>query len=356
MEKGPPYSLRKFHTQEKESGEIRRSHLTSLIGKYSLFGCLTCYETFNRSAHLHRDNICIGERKCDSLGNLTRFVFKSYYEIFSLVENFSSGLLKENLVPRNSENLMVIGLYLKNSTNWVVCEQACFRISAVTVPLYETFDANTIGYIIKQTEMTTIVSISKNVGSILAMKRKSDLLHLQAIIVSDNIPEDLSLIIAAKKLNIRLLSFDHIVRVGRAFPSPPRPPSPESLASFCYTSGTTGNPKGAMLTHRNFITVMVSGLEGVINVQSADLYLSFLPLAHIFERVVINGLLASGSGIAFYSGDLLKLVDDLKNLRPTIFCAVPRLLNRIRDKILQVTLNALTGLTAILILQLNKFQ
>ena len=112
---------------------------------------------------------------------------------------------------------------------------------------------------------------------------------------------------------------------------------------MCYTSGTTGQPKGAMITHRNLISVTASGIESCLHIHHSDDYLSFLPLPHIFERVVITGLLSAGSAIAFSQGDPLKIIEDVIALQPTIFCAVPRLLTRIHTKIIQ-KVNSTPGL------------
>jgi len=88
-----------------------------------------------------------------------------------------------------------------------------------------------------------------------------------------------------------------------------------------------------MLSHRN-ITSFLSALHNHdVKFFDTDVYLSFLPMPHVFERVVIAGLVCYGSNIVFYAGDMLKLKDDCKLVRPTIFIAVPRIFNRIVEKI-----------------------
>lgn len=102
---------------------------------------------------------------------------------------------------------------------------------------------------------------------------------------------------------------------------------------FCYTSGTTGDPKAAMLTHKNFIAVSAGCLEHGIDLSENDLSISYLPLAHSFEKALFVTGIISGCQYGFYSGDPLKLLDDMKVLKPTIFPSVPRLFNRIYDRI-----------------------
>ena len=105
---------------------------------------------------------------------------------------------------------------------------------------------------------------------------------------------------------------------------------------LCYTSGTTGVPKGALITHQNIIAVANAAMSSVFaDLSSTDVYLSFLPLPHIFERMVLTAMLSSGGAVGFFQGDPLKIVEDTVALMPSIYCAVPRLLNKIHDKIIE---------------------
>ncbi|KAI4368336.1 hypothetical protein MLD38_016904 [Melastoma candidum] len=121
--------------------------------------------------------------------------------------------------------------------------------------------------------------------------------------------------------------------VGQSNLQPFYPPNPDDIATICYTSGTTGTPKGAVLTHGSLVA-SVAGSTMNTKFYPSDVAISYLPLAHIYERA--NQIMAVHFGIAvgFYQGDNLKLMDDMATLRPTVFASVPRLYNRIYSGII----------------------
>ena len=116
---------------------------------------------------------------------------------------------------------------------------------------------------------------------------------------------------------------------------------------FCYTSGTTGEPKAAKLTHKNFIAVSTASKYAGFDVNTDDTMISYLPLAHSFEKVLFSLSMVRGTKIGYYGGDVLKLTDDCQALQPTLFPSVPRLYGKIYDKI-QSRLRELTGVKSYL--------
>lgn len=115
---------------------------------------------------------------------------------------------------------------------------------------------------------------------------------------------------------------------GQGEPLPYPEISDKDCFSFSYTSGTTGNPKAAMLSHGNLIAISTASKASPIDLNSEDVHLSYLPLPHIFERLIVWGGLYYGAAIGFYGGDVLKLKLDLAVLKPTVFVSVPRLYNK----------------------------
>ena len=130
-----------------------------------------------------------------------------------------------------------------------------------------------------------------------------------------------------------VISMSQLRETGRKSINPLPNLDGDTISTISYTSGTTGNPKGVLLSHSNIVSTL-GGLDGgEFNVLSTDTHLSYLPMAHVFERLVAYAFVIAGGKIGMFNGDTLKLKDDLRDLKPTIFCSVPRLYNRFYDLI-----------------------
>lgn len=107
------------------------------------------------------------------------------------------------------------------------------------------------------------------------------------------------------------------------------------MFTISYTSGTSGNSKGVMLTNGNFSSAVtnIMAMAAQFSFGKDDVYISYLPLAHVFDRLGVHTILMCGGSIGFLSTIILKLTDDLKSLKPTIFPSVPRLLNKVYDRV-----------------------
>lgn len=148
---------------------------------------------------------------------------------------------------------------------------------------------------------------------------------------------DKSIQMDAKDVGIQVYHINEVVEEGKKhanFDLAATMPKADDIYMFCYTSGTTGDPKAAKLSHGNLIAAASATLYvGGIDFSDDESIISYLPLAHSFEKSIFATCCITGMSIGYFSGDPLKLLDDLKELKPTYFPSVPRLFNRIYDKI-----------------------
>lgn len=191
-------------------------------------------------------------------------------------------------------------------------------------------------HIINETEMEYIIASKDKIKNILDIKASIPM--IRHIISMDQNVDDQTMQ-RAKELGVDIHTFEQVEELGADVTKESEMPSVEDVATICYTSGTTGVPKGAVITQANCVAYTygvahVSEIGCLANVDETDLYISYLPMAHVFERVAQGFVLFRGSAIGYYHGDTVGLMDDIYELKPTIFVSVPRLFNRIYDKVL----------------------
>jgi long-chain acyl-CoA synthetase len=252
-------------------------------------------------------------------------------------EAIGSGLINLRLVPEinewNNMTLKFAGLYSKNTLEYLLFDVACTMYGVTVVPIYDTLGEEATLFAFNQTKMETCALTANHVGPILKLKQGTSFQYLRNLIVMDpqNLTADLE---ESSRVNgIKLIRWDELAARGREQLHPWAKVTPQSIYAFSYTSGTTGEPKAAMLSHQN-MTATSFALHDVVEPQPGDAYLSYLPMAHVMERLIINGCIFFNVTIGIYSGDVLKLKEDLAVFKPTLFVSVPRLFNRFYDAIL----------------------
>ncbi|KAJ7515816.1 hypothetical protein O6H91_22G028900 [Diphasiastrum complanatum] len=266
-------------------------------------------------------------------GTVGEYRWMTYAEAGAERSAIGSGLVLHG-IPKGAS----IGLYLINRAEWMVAEHACSSYSYVSVPLYDTLGPDAVKYIINHAEIVAIFCTPDKLQTLLTCL--PELPSVRLIVVVGGL-ENSSFALPGNS-GVETVSYSILKTQGQSDVRPFIPPLPEDVATICYTSGTTGTPKGALLTHRNLIA-STGGSSTFTDLTSSDVHISYLPLAHIYERANVILMTHFGTGIGFYQGDILKLMDDMEALKPTIFVSVPRLYNRIYDRILS-TVRASGGL------------
>ena len=309
--------------------------------------------------HRFRDRPCLGRRL--KIGENERgepifekkYTYFTYNDVLSMCEKFAKNLheKKTELITEDSykdKKFNLVGIFAKNCTEWVVADMGCQMDSVTTATLYATLGHDAFNYICEQTKIKTILVSPDLVQLLCELKQKFNLENLKNAILFDlttncDSKKELNKLIQA---GFKAFSFkvDFLKENNKVKNTDLILSQPETIMTICYTSGTTGDPKGVMLSQKNMISV----LETVIKDSSVPLdengtHISFLPLAHIFERMVISGFMGAAAKVGFISGSVrTTLMEDMSILGPTLLFTVPRVLQTVRTKIFD-GFNALTG-------------
>ncbi|HMG81813.1 MAG TPA: AMP-binding protein, partial [Ferruginibacter sp.] len=255
-----------------------------------------------------------------------RWITHSTAEIKELVDTLSTGLLSLGISGKDMqvEHQDKIAIISKNRPEWVILDLACQQIGAVLCPVYPTTNPKELEYIFNDAEIKYVFvsgqDILDKVNSI-----REHVPSLLKVYSFDRLPGA-----DYWKKILNLSQPEHFTKL--------RDIKNSILTSHCatiiYTSGTTGTPKGVMLSHKNVVMNVINSRKTFpFKDDVHGRALSFLPLNHIFERMVTYIYITSGVSI-YYAENMDTIADNLKEVRPTIFCTVPRLLEKVYEKIM----------------------
>jgi len=325
-------------------------------------GCETIWGCFQRGVRKFPNNPCFGTRKYETDGKKYKldgklplrgdYVWESYAEVNEVCVEFGCGLLA--LGAKAGSN---IGLFSGNRAEWMISALAFYSQNMRVVSLYASLGENAVEYIINHADVNIVCVSKSNLAALFkSAANLKGVTHIIQFDVNDkynNIEEtvDEADVERAKGFGIQLLGFSQVRGMGAAKKDElqPQPAAANDVAYIMYTSGTTGNPKGAILLHSN-ICATVACVPYIFPLSEKDSYLSYLPLAHIFETIAQVAVLVNGGAVGFFQDNIKKLTLDMQAVQPSLFCGVPRVFTRIY----QVVMNGVSEKSCIVRWYFNK--
>lgn len=245
----------------------------------------------------------------------------SWKEIADIVEKLGRGLL--GLGIKKGDRVCLIS---ENRPEWVMFDLAILSVGAITVPVYATSTPEQMTHIIDHSEAAMV--IVSNIALLNSIRSKSSHTAVQNwVCLEKNEAKSkfwsmLSIIEHSKQVD----SFTFYQTLSKVTAS--------DLATIVYTSGTTGEPKGVMLTHDNILSNTIASAK-MIAITEDDISLSFLPLSHLFERMAGFFCFVYFGATIYYAEDMQKIPENLLEVRPTILISVPRILEKTYNKVFE---------------------
>jgi len=241
----------------------------------------------------------------------------TWAQIDHQVARWQFALEKDGIKPGDR-----VAVMLRNCPEWVTYDQAALGLGLVVVPLYTQDRPENVAYIIQDSGCKVLLIEGAEQWQALA-EIKGQLGSLVRILTVNPVPN-------AGEPRLRSLG-EWLPDQGGATRHVPR--DSKALATIVYTSGTTGRPKGVMLSHHNILSNAAAACLEVLTTGPDDMFLSFLPLSHTFERTVGYYLTIMTGSTNAYARSVLVLAEDLQTIRPTILVSVPRIYERVYGRI-----------------------
>ena len=353
-----PYVYGVFKTEKKPGETPVLVHPDSaqglsnknFIDRYTQLDCVEYYKTKRPNSNF------IGSREYNpKTKKYGKYIWKSYTQIYDLATFFLYGITKFNVCPEvfidddilgKNKKMRFMGFYSRTREEWKIADFGCQMDSITLITIYDTLGMNSIEFILKQTGLTTILSETINLEKILKVKEENKLGNVKNIIYihcneeKENLEETIEKL---KNLGLNLISYQTILEAGKKVLEEKdneilnkqyKTIKPDDIYLICFTSGTTNNPKGVMISQRNLLFTPNYMYNVGYHLTEEDRQLAYLPYAHLLEHMLFTVNLVFGVQTGYYSGSTSRLYEDLQELKPTFFCCVSRIFERINKTIM----------------------
>ncbi|KAL3614155.1 eukaryotic long-chain fatty acid CoA synthetase (LC-FACS) [Castilleja foliolosa] len=288
------------------------------------------WDFFSESLKKNSDNPMLGRRQIKD-GKAGAYSWLTYQQVHDATLKIGSAIRRRSVNPGDK-----CGIYGANCPEWIMAMEACNSQAITYVPLYDSLGANAVEFIINHAEVSIAFVQETKLQNILTCLSNCAS-NLKTIVSFGNISDKQKE--TADELGVACFSWDEFALSGESDDYNLPPKKKTDICTIMYTSGTTGEPKGVVLTSGAFMAGVLSMDQLLVETDKAgteeDVYFSFLPLAHIFDQIIETYCIYRGSSIGFWQGDIRFLIEDLVVLKPTIFCGVPRVYDKIYTGVME---------------------
>ncbi|KVH94530.1 AMP-binding, conserved site-containing protein [Cynara cardunculus var. scolymus] len=265
----------------------------------------TTWDVFRNSVEKYPDNRMLGWREIVD-GKWGPYIWRTYKAVYEEVLHVASAVRASGIGSGCK-----VGIYGSNCPQWIVAMEACNAQSYISVPLYDTLGSGAVNFILDHAEVDIVFVQDKKVKELLNPEC-THTQRLKLIVCFSSMKDEEK--DKADSMGIKSYSWSEFVQMGSEHPSELQTPKPTDICTIMYTSGTSGDPKGVILTHQNATTnirgvdLFMDQFEDKMTVD--DVYISFLPLAHILDRMIEE---------YFFRKGVLKGLEEVNPRRRKIF-------------------------------------